>query len=143
MRKYEFRLEPVLKHREAREEQAALEQARAHEEYLRHYDTLCNAREKLARAAQENHYLNPFDFFNNQIYCDYMAQEIRKQEAIVDKSRKNLEKCRKNLIKAMQDRSVMERLKEKQIRSYNIASAMHEQKETDDLATRQFLRRNS
>ncbi|SFQ97037.1 flagellar export protein FliJ [Desulfoscipio geothermicus] len=139
MHKFSFRLEPVLKHREAREEKAALEQARAHEEYRRQYDNLCIARDKLNRAVQENCFASPVDIINQQIYCAYMIREIKKQEQVVDQSIKKFEQCRQKLVQAMQERSIMEKLKEKQFKAYNHAISIHEQKETDDLATRQCL----
>lgn len=140
MRKFEFKLEPVLKHREACEEQAAIEQARALEEYRQHHDSLCAAREKLARV-QNVESTDPFDMLNKLNYCNYMAGDVKKKESILQSSLDKLDTCREKLVKAMQERFVMEKLKEKRLHSYNQAVSLVEQKENDETATRQFIRR--
>ncbi|WP_347491387.1 flagellar export protein FliJ [Desulfoscipio sp. XC116] len=142
MKKFQFRLEPVLKHRGAREEKAALEQARAQEEYMHNYQVLCNTMEKLEQAAQGDQAMDQFDLFNTQAYCSYMTQEVRKQEAVLHSSGQKLAGCRKKLIKAMQERSIIEKLKENQLQSYNKFVASFVQKECDEIATQQFLLRN-
>lgn len=139
MKKFKFRLEPVLKHREAREEQAAKEHARALEEYRRNYDNLCTAREKFTMAVQTHQPVNQFEYLNQITYCEYMSKEIKNLEAISNSSRKKFDKCQENLIKAMMDRSVMEKLKEKQLRSYKLMSDILEQKEIDNIAAQLFI----
>jgi len=141
LRKFEFKLEAVLKHREACEEQAAIEQARALEKYRQHHDRLCAAREKLAQV-QNVESTDLFDMLNKLNYCNHMVGEVKKKESILENSLNKLETCRENLVKAMQERFVMEKLKEKQLRSYNQVVSMFEQKENDDMATRQFIRLN-
>lgn len=138
MKKFDFRLEPVLGYRRILEEQAALSQARAQDEYWHNFDILREARDKLACAVQDNQLLNPFDMFNRLAYCDYMAGEVKSNENAVNLSRKNLEKCRKNLVKAVQDRTVMEKLREKKLNTYNQVVSSAEQKETDEVAVRQY-----
>ncbi|MBF7081960.1 flagellar export protein FliJ [Desulfallas sp. Bu1-1] len=134
MRKFEFRLEPVLKQREAREEQAALEQARALEEYNRKLRRLTEARENLARVAQSDCHAGLVDWFNKLAYCEFMACEVKQRELEVNRSNKKLERCRNNLVQAMQERTVIEKLKEKQFSTYKLAVSRLEQKELDELA---------
>ncbi|HBX23702.1 MAG TPA: flagellar export protein FliJ [Desulfotomaculum sp.] len=134
MRKFDFRLEPVLKHREILEEQAAAQKASAQNEYRHHQDILNEARNKLAGATRDDQALNPFDMFNKLAYCDYMTSEVKRRETALNVSRHKLEKCRKNLVKTMQDRSVMEKLREKKLNIYNQTVVTAEQKETDEMA---------
>jgi len=134
MRKFQFRLEPVLKHREIIAEQAAVKKTRAQEEYQHNHDCLSDARNNLAGTVQDSQALNPFDMFNRLAYCDYMTGEIKRREITLNRSQKKLDKCRNHLVKAMQERSVMETLREKQLQAYNQLASSVEQKEIDELA---------
>lgn len=138
MHKFDFRLEPVLKYRELVEEQAAAGKAKAQEEYHRHYEYLCRAKSDLANASLDNRALDPFDMFNRLAYCEYMTEEVKKREKVVNQSRRVLDQCRRNLIKAMQDRSVIEKLKDKHIKNQQLTVKHIEQKETDEVALKQY-----
>ena len=138
VRKFDFRLKPVLKHREIIEEQAAAKKATAQEEYRHNHDCLSDARDKLAGVIQDEQALNPFDMFSRLAYCDYMTGEIKRREITLNRSQKKLEKCSSNLVKAMQERSVIERLREKQLQAYNFDVLSTEQKEADEIAVRQY-----
>ncbi|AGL01655.1 flagellar export protein FliJ [Desulfoscipio gibsoniae] len=142
MNKFKFRLEPVLKHREVQEEQAAKEHARALEEYRQNNENLCAARERYAMAIQTYKPVNQFEYLNQITYTEYMTKEIKNLEAITSSSRRKFERCRENLVQAMMDRSIIEKLKEKQFRSYKLAANVLEQKENDGIATQLFLFRN-
>ncbi len=139
MRKFSFRLEPVLKQRAAAEERAALEQARAQEEYNCRYASYREAREKLARVAQDAAAEDLFDFVNKMSYCSYMHGEVKKREEMVHSARRKLENCRHKLVQAMQERSVLEKLREKQLNFYNLAAKRSEQKETDEIAIQRYV----
>jgi len=67
-----------------------------------------------------------------------MTAEIKRRENPLNRSQKKLEKCRSNLVKAMQERSVIERLQEKQLQAYNFDVLLTEQKEADEIAVRQY-----
>jgi len=132
-------MEQVLNLRESREEKAALEQARAMEEYRINYENLCSAREILARAEKTDVTADPFDLFNKLAYCEAMAGEVKNHELILKSTSEKLEQCRRKLMKAMQDRSVMEKLKLKEHRNYQHIMAVREQKENDEMAARQYI----
>ncbi|MCG8401346.1 MAG: flagellar export protein FliJ [Firmicutes bacterium] len=138
MKKFNFRLEPVLGYRKILEEQAALRQVKAQEEYRQNHDVLCETRDRLACAVMDNQVLSPFDMFNRLAYCDYMAGEVKKKETALNLSRRKLEKCHKNLVQAVRDRTVMDKLREKKLSHYNHAATTAEQKETDEVAGRQY-----
>lgn len=130
----------MLKHREVQEEQAAKEQARALAEYKQNNDNLCAAREKYNMAIQTFKPVNQFEYLNQITYCEYMAKQIKNLEAVTNRSRKKFEKCQKKLIHATMERSIMEKLKEKQFRLYKLAANALEQKEIDGIATQLFIR---
>lgn len=136
MQKFQFRLEPVLKLREAREKQAALEQARALEDYNRKLRHLDEARDNLERAMQLDNLVDPFDLYNKLFYCNAMTQEVEKRETMFFHAGKMLQHCRKKLVQVMQEKSVMENLKEKQLNTYKACLARQQQKEIDEMATR-------
>jgi len=138
MRKFDFRLNTVLKHREIIEEQAAVKHAGARDEYRRNREYLCDAKNRLAGVVEEVQTLNPFDMFNRTAFCDYMTDEIKKRETALNRSERKLEKCRTNLVKAMQDRSVLEKLREKELNIYKQAVSAAEQKETDEIAVSMY-----
>ncbi|WP_027363327.1 flagellar export protein FliJ [Desulfotruncus alcoholivorax] len=139
MRRYSFRLEQVLKLREAHEEKAAREQARAYEEYKLVYNRYCDARDKLASAQAPVDLFDPFDLMNQVFYCDSAAVELSKREATLAKSRAKLEQCKKNVIQAMQNRTIMEKLKQKDRRNYDHEINLIDQRETDEIANRQYI----
>lgn len=139
MRQYSFRLEQVLKLREAHEDKAAREQARANEEYRLNYHNFCDARDRLATAQAISGLADPFDLLNQTLYCASAAVELSKREALLAKSRTKLEQCKKNLIQAMQNRSVLEKLKQKDRQNYDHELYLIDQRETDEIANRQFI----
>jgi len=138
VRQYKFRLEQVLKYRETCEEKAAINQARALEEYNSCYELFRDARDRLDQARQTQSFNDAFDLLNSLAYCETMESEVKKREAVMQKSNKKLKKCRQKLVEAMQDRSVMEKLKEKDLQNYHETVGTRLQKETDEMATRQY-----
>jgi len=139
MRRYSFRLEQVLKLREAHEEKTAREQARANEEYQTSFNEFCEASNKLASAQALDHLFDPFDLMNQTLYCHTAAVELSKKEEILARSQAKLEQCKKKLIQAMQDRSVIEKLKQRDRQNYNREMNLVDQRETDEIANRQFI----
>jgi len=139
MRQYSFRLEQVLKLREAHEGKAAREQASANEEYRLNYNKYCDARDKLASAQALDKLVDPFDLMNRIFYCDSAARELSIRETTLAKSQVKLEQCKRNLIQAMQGRSVIDKLKQKDRQNYEHELNLIDQRETDEIANRQFI----
>ncbi|HHT22783.1 MAG TPA: FliJ family protein, partial [Bacteroidales bacterium] len=73
-------------------------------------------------------------------YCDHMAGEVKKREFDFKKSDQRLEHCRDKLVLAMQERTVLEKLKEKQYSQYKLVTSRLEQKELDDIAIGRYIR---
>ncbi len=142
MSKFKFYLEPVLKHRQTCEEIAILKHVQAQKEYSQNYNRLCMIKNKLVQTDLNYNNISSFDYLNKMLYCDYMAEEVKKQEAVLEKINKKIEIYKNNVIKAMQERSIMDKLKEKKFVTHKILTQVTEQKQSDEMAIHQYFRRD-
>jgi len=143
MTKFKFRLEPVLQHREKKEQQATLAQARAYREYLTHLELLQKARNELEGSLRADIGNDYFDTVNALMYREFLKAKVTEREQSVDKASRNLEKCRQKTIEARKQKLMLEKLKQNQLARYMRYLNKMEQKEIDELATKMSLRNQS
>ncbi|MCL6611803.1 MAG: flagellar export protein FliJ [Peptococcaceae bacterium] len=133
MRKFSFRLEPVLEYRSKKEERAAMEQARAQKEYRDQRFILETIRRELA-AVRESGTERPTaeECLARSLYIDYLTAAQARQEKVVAKASQNLEKRRREVVEARKDKLVLKKLKEKLYGKYMDEMNRLETKITDD-----------
>ncbi|BAF60265.1 MAG: flagellar export protein FliJ [Pelotomaculum sp.] len=143
MARFHFRLEPVLQHRAAREEAAEQALAQARREYNRRLALLEDTRQRLEAAsfaaAREN--MDVFEEMHLHFYRMSLKGRMAVQEKSVKTAGHTVEKRRSEVIKARQERQVMEKLKERQLQNFNHEMAVKEQKEMDELAGNAYRHR--
>lgn len=145
MKKFDFKLEPLLEYRQRLEDilrkdlaEAGrlldIEEARFSELRGKHRDSITEV-ERLK--GQDNNTEELLLYYNYLIGLkDYMEE----QSVIVAKSRNMYENQRRKLVKSAQERRTVELVKERAQGLHQIEENREDQKITDDIATSRFLR---
>jgi flagellar FliJ protein len=136
---FKFRLQPVLTFRSSIEEKAQLALAREQrllEEHRRRLDLLQAERRAMMvefeQRKKEAMTANLYSMYVDGLQA--MEREIHLQAGTLASQRKIVESRRQELARCMQDRKVMERLKEKDHQAYIAETLRQEQKISDDQA---------
>lgn len=134
---FKFALQAVLDHRQRNEEQIQVELAG-----LRR--VLKEEREKLERIVDEerNNLINlntaqdvtrPVTIIATLIgRGEALRNNFRKQQESLERAGRNLEECRNRLVEAMKEREILEKLKEKQQKTYILKRERRELKISDE-----------
>lgn len=120
MGRFVFRLEPVLQMREMHEQAAQQELARVEQDRLAAEQRLAGTRRKL-RETLRDHPSPSIDVLSHQhleYYRDALARQQSVQEVELRKRSSVVEQKRDDLMRAMQEKRVLERLREKQEHAY-------------------------
>lgn len=136
MKKFSYRLDPVLKSRADEEEKAILAQSAAQIEYTGQLGELEKLRKGLQNAC-ENEYINftTHEFTTRLVYVDFLKTSAERQEEVVEKARRELERKRKALVKARKDKLVLQKHRERLYESYTAELIKWEAKMNDDQCT--------
>ncbi len=114
LKKFSFRLEPLLKYRSDREERAVMNQARTQKEYQDRLDVLENINIKLKNAWEAGlERATADECLARSLYIDYLAASRDRQEKAVESTLGELEERRRAVVEARKDKLVLEKLKEK------------------------------
>ncbi len=142
MKRFSFRLEPVLKQREMKEENAILAFSSAQQEYLHSMQLLNDIAATLERTTGES-LDNPdaCEIINKALYIDYLNKRLLQCETAVTKAGRVLEEKRAMMIDARKDRMVIDRLKQNQFTAYIDNLNNMEQKALDEMGTVQYSRK--
>ncbi|MFZ5648340.1 MAG: flagellar export protein FliJ [Bacillota bacterium] len=137
MKRFFFRLEPVLKNRADKEEKAIVARAAAQKEYQKQLDMLEKIRSDLrnSREAAVSGRATVEEFLSRSLYIDYLTVSLAKQEKVVEKAGQELEKKRLAVIQARKDKLVLQKLKEKLYQDHMHQVSLWEAKLTDDQCT--------
>ncbi|MEW6181657.1 MAG: flagellar export protein FliJ [Bacillota bacterium] len=133
MRRFEFRLEPVLKCRVIKEEQKvqALAYAQREEE----------SREALLKAVSDE-YAQSMDGEGTTIwelqqwafYRDLLREQVHTKAAELDVAAEQVTNCRAELMDARQERLTMEKVKERRYANFLEEEACKERKQYDEIS---------
>ena len=145
MRKFRFRLETLLKFRKLQEEQAQIKLAEASNRLLQEQEMLAGMKDQLAltldllsREQAGNptiDTLKTFSFYIDKIKSDIAAQQERVNKAAADR-----QECLRAMEAAMQQRKLVDNLKDKRLEQYHNELLQEEQKILDELGTQAFMR---
>lgn len=145
MRKFQFRLQTLLKLREIQEKQAQVTLAEATNRFLEEKRTqkeLENRRDKsfqLFRVEQkQNSTVDTLKMFHN--YFDKIKEDINKQHQAVAAAEQCRLECLQKLEKAMKSRQLVEKFHEKRLSEYNLEVLQEEQKLLDELGIQIYSR---
>lgn len=133
MKRFSFRLEPVLEYRSGREEKAIQEQSRARKKYVEQLDKLENICHKLKGALEaETGSITAEECLFRSLYIDRLKGDRVSQEKEVAVALRELEKKRQKMIDARRDRLALQKLKDKQYGQYVKDMERAETKAIDD-----------
>ena len=138
---YKFSLQNVLEWRKDQEDEAKLELIQAK-------NTLENENRYLTKLINENIRLKEKAALNKRVdvmrqddlYREVLNDKIIQQKLIVEQTEHDVKRAEKELLKAHQDKKVMEKLKEKEEIEYYEEIESIEQKNLDEFATMTFGR---
>ena len=142
-----FRLQPVLNYRQDLEDALQLELARVLEEERAAREQLDLLRDESQRAMaelrafQEQPRVDLALMSQGFFYLEALQAAIEVQVQVVAEVTERVEAKRRDLVKAMQDRKVIEKLKEKYQREYAEWVRRTEQRLVDDMVTIRYNRR--
>ncbi|AEG15349.1 flagellar export protein FliJ [Desulfofundulus kuznetsovii DSM 6115] len=145
MRKFHFRLQPVLQFREQKEEQAILAHSRAQREYLDRVEELNRTTSLLEEsfAGCSVGPMRPENEFHLVLWREWLINDRNRCREEVARANEKLMRCRMEAFEARRQRMVLQRLKEKQLHAHILQANRAEQKETDEQGLRRFwCRRN-
>lgn len=141
MKKFRFRLEPVLQQKLTLEEKALLEQTNAEQDFVKCELELNITKRKLQEAiAYAETIAGSKEQMQSFIYVEHLQQTLERQGKLLSRAKEILQVKREKVSKARQDRMIIEKLKEKHFMEFKELEQYIEQKENDELATLMFLR---
>ena len=139
MPRFTFRLQTVLEHKQRLEELAQLEHARAQAAQDHEERSLAQLHDAEARGFAElerQRFDGRLDIESLQLgmtYLDALKVQITRQAQIVARVRRATEVKREALVASMQERKALERLREKQLKDFQVAELRREQVAQDEM----------
>jgi len=141
MKVFRFRLEQVLKVRKQEEKIQQKEFVQAQTEHQQAVESLKNlfnlkkeTFEDLKKKQQTG--FNTVTYLAHMKYVEKIDLDIDVQRLNVQKTEIALKKERKKLLEIVKKRKILENLKEKKLEEYNYEASIEEQKNLDDVASR-------
>lgn len=136
MSKYYFSLQSVLDWRSEQEDNAKLELVRIRNEYQKQSDylqKLVNENIHLKEKITITNYIHTMQ--QEDLYKKVLEEKIIQQKLIVEQIANDVELAESQLLKAHQEKKVMERLKEKEFEQYEDGLRVEEQHQIDEYST--------
>ena len=139
MKRFKYRLQPLLNVKSHIERERQKEHALALEKVMRQKEQLSqvNARRESTLLEQRSKLLGRIMITEMLVYSRYLLKLKKNTLAGLETLRglnTNAEEKRQVLVEASKERQIYEKLKERQQDRYNKESARQEQKETDEIA---------
>lgn len=145
MRRFQFRLETVLKVRKRQEDQAQLKLIQAQDALRREQELLASIeaetirnRLEWQRALSNNKTIA--DFIMYSTYLEQLVRQQKQQEQVIVEAEKQQLEALFAFQEALKKRKIVERLKEKKRQQYIHESLMQEQKILDEMGTLRYQR---
>lgn len=146
VKRFQFRLEPLLKYRKIIKEQAQLELAKAVDEMRREQCRLVDIKAQLAEAMTLLRQRQGKTIFIDELasfhyFFDNKRNDIRVQQEKIAQIAQKRNECRKALEQAAKNCEIVEKLKGKCLLQFRTAMLHEEQKFLDEIGTQNFVRR--
>jgi flagellar export protein FliJ len=144
MQKFAFRLDPVLDHRQRLEDEqqrafAAALSVQVAAERLRD-DYIARRAEMREKLLTEHGTMESIDLRATYAHCDYLDRAIVAQQVVIDQAKVKTEAERAKLIIKVQDKKVLEVLKERRRETHESEQIANEQRESDEINSRHYVR---
>jgi flagellar protein FliJ len=140
MRRFRFRLERVLRHREIIEENKkrdvgfALNHYEHQKDVFQHIENAIILHEKRIEQDKQGK-LYPRDVRNELDYARWLDKKITAQRALVEKAEHTLAIKRSELIEARKKRKILEKVRNHHYEAYENVMSVEEQKQFDEIST--------
>lgn len=147
-KRFQFRLEQVLNLRKQVEEVRVRELAQAQGQLLKIEESIrAHAAEELDFLGKYGDFEKSVEFNSDQvmIYCDFKEWLLRQEKEYRRREREwanEVEKRRKEVVKASRSRRLLENLKEKQLQAHSQEVLSEEQRFLDEISSIAFVRHN-
>jgi flagellar export protein FliJ len=142
MPKFTFRLDPVLDHRQRLEDEQqhalAAVLLELHQAEVQRDDYIKRRAEMRDRLIAHHADMDSVDLRATYAHCDYLDRSIVSQQAIVDYVRAKADKERAKLVLKVQDKKVLEVLKERRRETFESEVTAREQAESDEINSRHY-----
>lgn len=142
MKKFQFNLQPVLEQRNKKEQQALLHQSRVEQLYRERLALLEKSQQSL-QSCMNMTVKSPQMEIQRLLYQDHLQLQIHHQSQLVRQAKSSLDQACQKTLQARQERMVLEKLKERQWEQYTQHIRLQEAKQTDELATMLYNRKNN
>ena len=138
MKKFDFRLNKVLDHREHRRKESKEELAQRNNELqaiVQQISFITGEQDKLAK--QDSMALNVADLLLSSGYQDRLLSQLKEQKVFEKKAQGEVALARENYIAKSQDVKALEMLKSKKLEEYRVEVKRGDRKMLDEVAHRQ------
>lgn len=147
MKRFQFRLETLLKCRRMQKEQAQLKVAQAVQNLLEERERLVDMKKVLNENIgifrdTQAQMMTIGTLKSYQSYFDKIRENIKIQNGRIDEAQIVQQKCLAELQKAVKSCEVVEKLKAKRMLQYQAEALNEEQKFLDELGLQIYVRRN-
>lgn len=144
---FKFKLEPVLKLRKRTEDRLQVELAELKASYDREKEKLnelTHIKSKCEKDIREKYGREETTLSEILLYIHYLEKlkvDIEEQELLLKKIEEQIEDKRNELLKASQERKIIEKLRDNSEKEYVEAENRKERVFLDEIATNQFIRK--
>lgn len=135
--RYKFKFQNLLNYKETMENFKKSEYGKALNSYYEEENVL-NQIEKTRESILNNKNQDIINIGNLRMYNNYLKKidlDIEEQKELVEVSRQQMEKSQKELVEAMKDKKVFEKLKEKDLKEFLKEEKKIEDKVIDEIVT--------
>jgi len=135
---YRFSYQKILDVKQIQEDQKSTEVVLARNELNKEKDTLSDLEDKKSKALNEEKATteNSADLLRHNSYVKQVNQTIEKQKKQIQKKDEMLSSKKDELLEASKSRKILDKLKESDLKKYNLEQNRKEQKEIDEIGAK-------
>ena len=132
---YRFSYQKILDVKQIQEDQKSTEVVLARNELNKEKDTLSELEDKKCKALNDENATteNSVDLLRRNSYVKQVNQTIEKQKKQIQKKGEMLSSKKDELLEASKSRKILDKLKESDLKKYNLEQNRKEQKEIDEI----------
>ena len=135
---YRFSYQKILDVKQIQEDQKSTEVVLARNELNKEKDTLSELEDKKSKALNDEKVTNKnsADLLRHNSYVKQVNQTIEKQKIQIQKKDEMLSSKKDELLEASKSRKILDKLKESDLKKYNLEQNRKEQKEIDEIGAK-------
>ena len=135
---YRFSYQKILDVKQIQEDQKSTEVVLARNELNKEKDTLSELEDKKFKALNDENAItaNSADLLRHNSYVKQVNQTIEKQKKQIQKKDEMLSSKKGELLEASKSRKILDKLKESDLKKYNLEQNRKEQKEIDEIGAK-------